>query len=56
MSDDKRVYLGDGLYAFYDGHSVWLTTPRPDGEHRVCLEPDVIRAFIAYLQAEINYP
>jgi hypothetical protein len=46
----KETYLGDGLYASFDGFMVTLRAPRPDGDHWVGLEPDVLGAFIGYLQ------
>jgi hypothetical protein len=46
MSKDD-VYLGDGLYASFDGQGVKLWTPRMDGEHWVYLEDHVMHAFLA---------
>jgi len=40
--EDKKMYLGDGVYASYDGYHIVLTTE--DGisvQNRICLEPDV---------------
>jgi hypothetical protein len=37
---DAETYLGDGLYASFDGFRVWLRAPRPEGDHRVAMEPD----------------
>ena len=45
---DKEVYLGDGLYASYDGWHIWLRTPRDNGDHVVALEPRVLAEFMAY--------
>ena len=47
----KELYLGDGLYASYDGFAVWLRAPREGGDHQVALEPDVMAAFVRYLMA-----
>jgi hypothetical protein len=49
----NKTYLGDGLYATYDGFAVWLTAPRVRGDgtpedHVVALEPDVLANFISY--------
>lgn len=44
----KEHYLGDGLCASFDGWSIWLRAPRPDGDHQVALEPDVFAALITY--------
>jgi hypothetical protein len=32
-------YIGDGLYASFDGFGFMLRAPRADGEHWVYLEP-----------------
>ena len=39
MSDE--TYLGDGLYASFDGFSFVLRAPREGGNHWVALEPFV---------------
>lgn len=53
MSDGQREYqmsryLGDGVYASFDGHHVWLHV----GDHRnrpvVALEPEVLAALNDY--------
>jgi hypothetical protein len=53
---DKRLYeeyLGDGLYADFDGYQVILSAnDRVDGSgstDRVALEPGVTDAFIRYI-------
>lgn len=38
-------YLGDGLYASYDGLAICLRAPRENGDHVVYLEPEVLQAF-----------
>jgi hypothetical protein len=53
----KEVYLGDGLYASYDGWQIKLRAPdERGGDREVFLEPDVIARFekyLAELRAEI---
>lgn len=39
-----ETYLGDGLYASFDGFQIILRAPREEGDHWVALEPN---AFIA---------
>jgi hypothetical protein len=39
---DKETYLGDGLYASFDGWQVRLRAPREEGDHVVYLEPAVV--------------
>lgn len=41
-------YMGDGVYASFDGYQIWLWTYREHGVHKIALEPAVyanIRAF-----------
>jgi tartrate dehydratase beta subunit/fumarate hydratase class I family protein len=44
----EKVYIGDGLYAQFDGWHIVLSAPRMNGEHFVCLEPSVLREFDEY--------
>jgi hypothetical protein len=37
MTGSEESYLGDGLYARFDGYSIWLRAPREHGDHVVCL-------------------
>lgn len=37
----KQEYLGDGVYAEFDGYQVWLRTPREMGWHEIAIEPAV---------------
>jgi hypothetical protein len=45
--DDPRVvgetYLGDGVYASFDGWQIQLRAPREKGDHVVYLEPGLYR-------------
>lgn len=44
------AYLGDGVYASYDGYHVWLAVN--DHQNRVvALEPEVIEALFKYIQS-----
>lgn len=45
-----EVYLGDGLYASWDGYQIKLRAPRMEGDHEIYMEPEVIMAFKAYLK------
>lgn len=38
---NKKSYLGDGVYAEYDGGGIWLRANSPDSEKEVYLEPVV---------------
>lgn len=45
------LYIGDGVYASYDGFSFWLETSNGEEiKNRICLEPDVLEALILYVQ------
>lgn len=46
---DER-YLGDGLYASFDGWQVCLRAPREFGDHVVYLEPIVLAQFLAWIK------
>jgi hypothetical protein len=41
MITDKETYLGDGLYASFDGYHFKLRAPRFGADHEVFLEPHV---------------
>ena len=47
---DKETYLGDGLYASWDGYQFVLRAPRQDGDHWVALEPRVMMAFQEFVR------
>ena len=45
MLKNKPVYLGDGLYAIFDGHGIWLhANDHENPTDRVYLEPKVYDA------------
>lgn len=48
---NRDEYLGDGLYASYDGYYIWLKAPRENGWHEVGLEPQVLVEFFRYLKS-----
>lgn len=43
-------YLGDGLFAMFDGWQVMLRAPREGGDHWVALEPEVMHALAVWLR------
>ena len=53
MSDlpvrDAETYLGDGLYASFDGWQIVLRAPRMPGDHIVALDPDVYQSLRAWI-------
>ena len=48
---ERDVYLGDGVYASFDGYQIWLHAEREQGWHVIALEPAVLTALIAYANA-----
>jgi len=58
---NKKVYLGDSVYAEYDGEGVWLTTNNgwpDDPRNKIYIDPDVMLNFqdwwIAISKAILN--
>lgn len=52
MEPEKR-YLGDSVYASFDGYHVWLTTENgydDDPQNRIALEPQVLEALNRYVE------
>jgi hypothetical protein len=43
------AYLGDGVYASFDGYQIWLAVNSPDNK-AVALEPDVFDRLVGYKQ------
>lgn len=55
MSDDvKEVYLGDGLYASWDGFQFRLRAPREGTDFCVFMEPQIIGAFADYVERTLK--
>jgi len=48
---DRKTYLGDGLYASFDGYQVRLRAPRDGVDHEVFLESSTLKAFLPFLDA-----
>lgn len=61
MDDSERknyCYIGDGVYAFFDGYGIWLRT----GDHRedkcddkIYIDPDVLDSlnrFVEHLRSQ----
>jgi hypothetical protein len=51
MTDPDETYLGDGLYASFDGFSFILRASGEYGDYCVGLEPDVFNALVRYREA-----
>ena len=49
MTDEfPKEYLGDGVYASFDGWHVWLEGNAEDRVNRIALEPQVVVALMRY--------
>ena len=44
---ENETYLGDAVYASFDGYQIWLRTG-DGGNQRIALEPLVLAALDAY--------
>lgn len=45
--NEKDAYLGDGVYASFDGYQIWLAVNHHENK-QVALEPKVMEALLAY--------
>lgn len=53
MSNEfEEVYIGDGVYARWDGFAVKLTTERDNGTHFIYLEPDHVQRLAKLINSE----
>lgn len=41
-------YLGDGVYASFDGYHIWLDLRGQDNTTRIALEPQVLKALVQF--------
>lgn len=48
--DYSETYLGDGLYASFDGYQIKLRAPRYGIDHEVYLEPRTLGNFETYVK------
>ena len=47
---NSETYLGDAVYASFDGFNIWLRTA-DGGNQRIALEPSVFAALVDYEQS-----
>jgi hypothetical protein len=45
--NEENIYLGDGVYASFDGYQIWLAVNHHENK-QVALEPQVLAALMAY--------
>jgi len=47
--EENETYIGDGVYARFDGYQIWLRAPRGDSpDHEIALEQKVFYALVWY--------
>jgi hypothetical protein len=46
---NEETYIGDGLYASFDGWRIMLRAPRESGDHFVALEPQVYQSLLEWV-------
>lgn len=45
-----KTYLGDGVYASFDGYQIRLSSRRDDGTDVIYLEPEVYTALTKFVE------
>jgi hypothetical protein len=50
MKQRGETYLGDGLYASFDGYQITLRAPREFGDHFVALDSSTLEAFERFVK------
>jgi hypothetical protein len=48
----EEFYLGDGVYACFQGDAVKLRAPREGGDSEIWLEPDHLKALIDFVKRQ----
>lgn len=48
MKRENETYIGDGVYASFDGYQIWLRTPREQGDHEIALDPRTLQNFLHF--------
>lgn len=51
----SKTYIGDGVYASFDGHMICLQTDRGNPEpDTIYLEPQVVESLLEYVEKSWN--
>ncbi len=50
-NEANQTYLGDGLYACWDGFHIWLRAERSEGVHEIALDIDTLNSFKIFLES-----
>jgi hypothetical protein len=56
MKQPNEKYLGDGLYASYDGWQFRLRAPRENGDHVVYLSQGMVELFNEFCKKALLHP
>lgn len=51
----EDTYLGDGVYASFDGYQIWLDLRGQDNTTRIALEPSVFGALMRFNAAIVAF-
>jgi hypothetical protein len=51
MPKSEKTYIGDGVYARWDGMTVLLETERDNGRHYIYLEPQHVESIVKLMNA-----
>lgn len=55
MPTTRETYLGDAVYASFDGFQIWLRTGDGNDQH-IALEPTTYLNLLAYAKTLLNQP
>ena len=56
-NDNKKEYLGDGVYAAFDGFGIWLlANNHEDPTDKIYLEPEILQALYQFARRFYNVP
>lgn len=51
-NEREKIYIGDGVYARWDGMTVLLETERDNGRHYIYLEPQHVEQIVKLIATE----
>lgn len=51
MRPEQEEFIGDGVFASFDGFMLTLRAPREHGDHYVVIEPFVLRNLLEFAAA-----
>ena len=54
MTQEDKIYLGDGVYASFDGYQIWLAVNHHENK-QVALEPKVMEALLEYANRVLGW-